>query len=337
VRRVYVADAEAADRMGAVAQLKSRGFDVRAGSAFASSEKEVIEGVGDAQALCVALGRVTGAVMDAAPDLELIVKTGIGVDNIDIEAARERDLPVLRMGHVNSHGPAEWVIGAAIAHFRRFREVDAAMRASEWREVRGAYSGLLPSLTGRTLGIAGLGSIGRRLANLGAAHGMEVISYDPYISAETAAAHGARSVDREELFGASDVLSMNMVLTEETRHFVSTDELALMKPTALLANCSRGPVVDETALVAALRAGTIAGAVIDVFEVEPPAADNPLFELDNVLLTPHLAGCTDHGYHEIGALTADLVERYFKGEPIPRPSVVVATPKLIVEQPVGAG
>jgi D-3-phosphoglycerate dehydrogenase len=336
VTRVYVADMEAAERMGAVAQFESRGFDVRAGSSFAASEDEVKDGIGDAQAVCVALGRVTGAVMDAAPDLELIVKSGIGVDNIDVEAARERDLPVLRMGHVNSHGPAEWVIGAAIAHLRRFREVDAAMRASAWREVRGAYSGLLPALTGRALGIAGLGSIGRQLARLGSAHGMEVIAYDPYVSAEAAAVAGARSVEREELFRASDVLSMNMVLTEETRHFVSSDELALMKPTALLANCSRGPVVDEAALVAALREGTIAGAMIDVFEVEPPAADNPLFELDNVLLTPHLAGCTDYGYHEIGALTAELVERYFNREPIPRPSVVVETPRLIVQAPAGA-
>lgn len=165
---------------------------------------------------------------------------------------------------------------------------------------------------------------------------MEVIAYDPYVSAGAAAVAGARSVEREELFRASDVLSMNMVLTQETRHFVSSVELALMKPTALLANCSRGPVVDETALVAALRAGTIAGAVIDVFEVDPPAADNPLFELDNVLLMPHLAGCTDYGYHEIGALTAELVERYFNCEPIPRPSVVVETPRLIVQAPVAA-
>lgn len=143
--RVYVADMEAAERMGAVAQLESRGFDVRAGSSFAASEDEVKDGIGDAQAVCVALGRVTRAVMDAAPDLELIVKSGIGVDNIDIEAARERDLPVLRMGHVNSHGPAEWVIGAAIAHLRRFREVDAAMRASAWREVRGGLLRAAPS------------------------------------------------------------------------------------------------------------------------------------------------------------------------------------------------
>jgi len=270
MRRVYVADAAAAARMRALPQLESRGFEVRAGSAFAASEQEVREGIGDAHAVCVALGRVTASVMDAAPDLQLVVKTGIGVDNIDVEAARERDLPVLRMGAVNSHGPAEWVIGAAIAHFRRFREVDAAMRRGEWRVVRGDYSGLLPALTGRTLGIAGLGSIGSRLASLGLAHGMEVIAYDPYVSAQGAATVGARSVEREELFRSADVLSMNLVLTDETRHFVSTDELSLMKPTALLANCSRGPVVDEAALVAALSTGTIAGAVVDVFEVEPP-------------------------------------------------------------------
>jgi phosphoglycerate dehydrogenase-like enzyme len=337
VKRVYVADTEAAERMRARDQLEARGFSVRVGDAFAASEDEVLAGIGDANAVCAALGRVTGAVMDAGPDLELVVKTGIGVDNIDVEGARERGLPVLRMGRVNSHGPAEWVIGAAIAHFRRFKEVDAAMRRGEWGSVRQPHSGLLPALTGRTLGIAGLGSIGQYLASLGNAHGMDVIAYDPYIPADAAASAGARLVDKDELFRAADVVSMNMVLTEETHHFVSTGELEQMKPTALLANCSRGPVVDEAALVAALRDGAIAGAVIDVFEVEPPSPDNPLFALDNVLLTPHLGGCTDYGYQEIGALTAELVDRFFKGEPIPRASVVVETDAVVVQEPSAAG
>ena len=329
--RVYVPDHEAAERMRVRKQFEQRGFEVRVGSSFAASEDEVREGIGDAQAVCVALGRVTGAAMDAAEHLELIVKCGIGVDNIEVEAARERGLPVLRMGAVNSDGPAEWVIGATIAHFRRFTETDQALRSGDWSRVRRDWSGLLPALTGRTLGIAGLGSIGSRLAKLGNAHGMDVIAHDPHVPAAAFAASGARSVSREELFRSADVVSMNMILTEETRHFVSTAELALMKPTALLANCSRGPVVDEAALTEALRAGAIAGAVIDVFELEPPAPDNPLLELDNVLLTPHLGGCTDYGYHEIGALAAELVERFFKREPIPAASVVVETPALVVE------
>jgi D-3-phosphoglycerate dehydrogenase / 2-oxoglutarate reductase len=331
VKRVYVTDTEAGERMRAHDQLVARGYEVRVGDSFAASAEEVVAGIGDANAVCAALGQVTAAAMDAAPNLELVVKTGIGVDNIDVEGARERGLPVLRMGRVNSHGPAEWVIGASIAHFRRFIEVDAAMRRGEWSQVRQPYAGLLPALTGRTLGIAGLGSIGQYLASLGKAHGMDVIAHDPYIPPDGAAAAGARLVSKEELFRTADVVSMNMVLTDETHHFVSTGELALMKPTAILANCSRGPVVDEAALAVALREGVISGAVLDVFELEPPSPDNPLFALDNVLLTPHLGGCTDYGYQEIGALTAELVDRFFKGEPIPRASVVVQTDALVVE------
>jgi D-3-phosphoglycerate dehydrogenase len=328
---VFVADREAAERMDVVAQLRTRGFDVRAGSEFAAAGPQVAAEIGDARAVCSALSQVTGAAMDAAPGLELIVKSGIGVDNIDVAGARERGLPVLRAGGVNSDGPAEWVIGAAIAHFRRFAQLDPAVRRGEWGELRRAHSGLLPALNGRTLAIAGLGSIGGKLAALGRAHGMHVIAYDPYLSSDAAGALGARLVDRDELFRQADVLSLNVVLTEHTHHFVSTDELALMRTSALLVNCSRGPVVDQDALAAALAAGTIAGAAIDVFEAEPPSPDNPLFALDNVLLTPHLGGCTDFGYREIGELTAALVDRFFKREPIPRNCVVVETPSLVVE------
>jgi phosphoglycerate dehydrogenase-like enzyme len=328
---VFVADREAAERMDVVAQLQARGFDVRAGSEFATPGPRVAAEIGDARAVCSALSQVTGDAMDAAPELELVVKSGIGVDNIDVDGARERGLPVLRAGGVNSDGPAEWVIGAAIAHFRRFAELDPAVRRGEWGALRGTHSGLLPALTGRTLAIAGLGSIGAKLAKLGHAHGMDVIAYDPYLSADAAAAGGVRLVEREELFRAADVLSLNVVLTEQTHHFVSAAELALMRPQALLVNCSRGPVVDQAALVAALTAGTISGAAIDVFEAEPPSPDNPLFELPNVLLTPHLGGCTDYGYREIGERTAMLVDRFFKREPIPRSCVVVESPSLVVE------
>jgi D-3-phosphoglycerate dehydrogenase / 2-oxoglutarate reductase len=332
---VYVADREAAERMGVAGQLSDRGFEVRTGSEFAAPAEQVAGEIGDARAVCTALSAISAAVMDAAPELQLIVKSGIGVDNIDVAAARERGLPVLRAGGVNSDGPAEWVIGAAIALLRRFGAMDAAVRRGEWADLRRSSSGLLPALTGRTLGIAGLGSIGAKLAALGRAHGMTVIAYDPYLSPDVADEAGVRLVERDELFRTADVVSLNVVLTEQTRHFVSTAELGMMRPEAVLLNCSRGPVVDEAALAAALADGTIAGAAIDVFESEPPAADNPLFELDNVLLTPHLGGCTDYGYREIGELTAELVDRFFLGEPVPRLSVAAEAPSLAVE-PTGA-
>lgn len=328
---VYVADTEAAERMDVVAQLRRRGVETRVGTEFAASGEQVAAALGDARAVCTALSRVTAAAMDAGPELELIVKCGIGVDNIDVAAARERGLAVLRTGGVNFDGPAEWVIGAAIAHFRRFVKFDSEIRSGRWSQLRGLHSGLLPALTGRTLAIAGLGAIGSRLAALGRAHGMVVIAYDPYLEDEAVEATGARPVGREQLFRDADVLSLNVVLTDETRHFVSAAELALMRPTALLVNCSRGPVVDEAALAEALVGGSIAGAAIDVFELEPPAADNPLFALDNVLLTPHIGGCTDYGYREIGELAAELVRRFIDGDTVPAGSVVVRAPALRVE------
>ena len=327
---VYVADREAAERMGVAGQLRDRGFAVSVGSEFATGADVCAVEVGDARAICSALSQISAAVMDAAPNLELIVKSGIGVDNIDVAAARERGLPVLRAGGVNSDGPAEWVIGAAIALLRRFGEFDAAIRRGEWADLRAAYSGLLPALTGRTLGIAGLGSIGSQLAALGRAHGMQVIAFDPYLSSEAALTIGVRLVDRDELFREADVVSLNVVLTDQTRHFVSTAELELMRPEAILLNCSRGPVVDEVALAAALSAGQIAGAAVDVFEAEPPSVDNPLFALDNVLLTPHLGGCTDYGYHEIGEMAADLIARFFAGDPVPKISVAERAESLLV-------
>jgi D-3-phosphoglycerate dehydrogenase / 2-oxoglutarate reductase len=327
IRRVYVPDLEASERMGVREFFRAHPeFDVRYGASLAAEGSEVAAEIGDAQVVCAALGRVSEEAIARATDLRLIVKTGIGVDNIAVEAARERSIPVLRMGQVNSDGPAEWVIGAALALFRRFAEMSAGMREGRWQELRGDWAGRVPALNGRTLGIAGLGSIGRRLASLGLAHGMTVIACDPYATA----IEGVRLVDKPTLLREADVLSLNMILTDETHHWLSTAELALMKPTAIVCNASRGPILDEAALAAALLSGALAAAAVDVYESEPPAADNPLFSLENVLLTPHLGGCTDYGYREIGELTVELVRRFAYGEAIPSYCVVVQTPELHV-------
>jgi D-3-phosphoglycerate dehydrogenase len=320
---VYVADTEASERMGLRPLLGGdEAIELTLGSEFAASAQTVTGAIGDADVVCVALGRVSAEAMDAAPKLRLVVKCGIGVDNIDVAAARERGIGVLRMAMVNSDGPAEWVIGAVIAHFRRFAHLDRAVRVGAWGDVRQRWSGLSPALGGRTLGIAGFGSIGRKLARLATAHDMTVLAHDPYVTESDL----ARMVGREELLSSADVLSLNMVLTDETRHWLSADALSLMKPSAVVANSSRGPVVDEAALYEALRDGRIAGAVLDVFELEPPAPDNPLFGLDQVLLTPHLGGCTDRGYREIGELAAELIRGFAAGVAPPPACVVVPLP-----------
>lgn len=327
IRRVYVPDLEASERMGVREFFRAHPeFEVRYGASLAADGSEVAAEIGDAQVVCAALGRVTEQAIARATDLCLIVKTGIGVDNIAVDAARDRSIPVLRMGRVNSDGPAEWVIGAALALYRRFAEMSVGMREGRWQQLRSEWAGRVPALTGRTLAIAGLGSIGRRLASLGIAHGMTVIACDPYADA----LEGVTLVEKPTLLRRADVLSLNMILTEETHHWLSMAELALMRRGAILCNASRGPIVDEAALAATLRSGGLAGAAIDVYESEPPDPDNPLFGCENVLLTPHLGGCTDFGYREIGELTVELVRRFAYGEEIPAYCVVVATPQLRV-------
>lgn len=318
--------------MGVEEFLRERGYAPRCGEELMAPGPEVlVAGIGDADVVAVALGIVDGKVMDRSRDLKLIVKCGIGVDCIDVDAARERDIPVIRMGGVNFNGVAEWVIGASIVHLRQFRLLDEVVRTSAWRSARDQWTGLVPGLTGRILGLFGVGSIGSRVAQLATAHGMRVVGFDPYITPEAAQRAGVELVGRDDLFREADVLSIHAVLTEETRHAVGAAELGLMKPTAILVNAARGPIVDEAALVSALAERRIAGAALDVFEVEPPAPDNPLLSMDTCLLSPHLAGCTDAGYREIGELAATLIDSFLKGEPLPRQCVVVEAGALRVE------
>lgn len=295
------------------------GVELRLGTSLAASGEEVARALGDAEIVCVALGRLDASAIAAAPRLRLVAKCGIGVDNIDVEAAHARGVTVIRAAGVNFRGVAEYVIGAAIAFYRRFARHDAAVRAGRWAEVRTESAGLLPALAGKTLGIAGLGSIGAETARLARAHGMEVIAHDPYVQD----APGVCLVSKRELFERADVISLHLLLTDETHHYVGAAELGAMRPDAILVNTSRGPVVDEGALVVALRDRRIGGAALDVLEFEPPAAENPLLALDDIVLTPHLAGCTDLGYEEIGELTARNVQRFLAGDSIP-PECVVA-------------
>ena len=328
---IYVPEVEAVDRMAVERFLLERGYQPRCGDALMAPGPEILaEAIGSAAVVAVALGNVDATVMDADPDLRLIVKCGIGVDCIDVEAARERDIPVIRMGGVNFNGVAEWVIGAVIANLRRFVALDHVVRAGEWRAERDRWTGLLPGLPGRTLGLFGVGSIGSRIAELARVHGMHVIGYDPYLGEASARHAGVELVERDALFERSDVVSVHAILTDETHHAISTAELELMRESAILVNSARGPIVDEAALIEALGAGTIAGAALDVFEFEPVASDSPLLTMDNCLLSPHLAGCTENGYHELGGLAAQLIDDFVHGVPIPANCVVVAGRDLLV-------
>ena len=324
---VFIADTEAAERMGLANRLAALpDVSVRLGDRFSTPAAELVSSIGEATVLCVALARVDEAVMAAAPALRLVVKCGIGTENIDLDAALAHGVGVVRTAGVNVHGAAEYVIAAALFHGRRLAALDLDVREHRWAQARLDWAGRISSLSGKTIGIVGLGAIGREAARLALAHGMRVLASDPFADASDAEAQGVELTTLERLLEESDVVTVHVVLDASTHHLFRSEHFQAMKPTALFVNAARGGVVDTDALIDALRSGAIAHAVVDVLEEEPPPDDHPLLAMSNCTLTPHLAGCTDQGYDEIGTLAAELVQRFLAGEPLP-PTCVVVPPE----------
>ncbi|HEY7200919.1 MAG TPA: D-2-hydroxyacid dehydrogenase family protein [Candidatus Dormibacteraeota bacterium] len=243
------------------------------------------------------------------PRLRLLVTTGMRNASIDLAAATELGITVCgTAGSGTSTGELTW--GLILALARRVPAEDAGVRAGGWQRTVGM------DLAGATLGVLGLGNIGRRVAAVGLAFGMDVIAWSQNLTAEAAAAAGVRRVEREALFREADVLTVHLVLSDRTRGLVGREELALMKPTAYLVNTSRGPIVDEAALAEHLRAGRIAGAGLDVFSVEPLPADDPLRSLPNTVLTPHLGYVTERTYRTFFREAAEDVAAFLAGTPV---------------------
>jgi phosphoglycerate dehydrogenase-like enzyme len=242
-------------------------------------------------------------------DLKLLVSTGHRNAAIDLKAAAEHGIVVCATGYL-SHPTAEhtW---ALILAARRHLDVELpAMRAGGWQNTVGT------GVHGRTLGVLGLGNLGSRVAKVGQAFGMETIAWSQNLTAERAAEHGVTAVSKEELFGRSDVLSVHLVLSRRTRGLVGAAELGSMKSDALLVNTSRGPIVDETALLDALRRKEIGGAALDVYDVEPLPADHPFRTLPNVVLTPHLGYVTSELYEVFFRDAVEDIAAYQAGSPV---------------------
>jgi phosphoglycerate dehydrogenase-like enzyme len=247
--------------------------------------------------------------LDRLPRLRLLVTTGMRNAAIDLAAAAELGVTVCgTAGSRTSTCELTWAL--ILALLRHVPAEDAAMRAGGWQHTVGA------DLAGRTLGVLGLGNIGGQVARVGAAFGMRVIAWSQHLTSEAADRGGARRVERDELFREADVLTIHLVLSERTRGLVGEAELAAMKRTACLVNTSRGPIVDEAALVAHLRAGRIAGAALDVYGVEPLPADHPLRGLPNTVLTPHLGYVTEGAYRTFYAEAAEDVAAFVTGRPV---------------------
>jgi phosphoglycerate dehydrogenase-like enzyme len=256
--------------------------------------------------------RVSDEVMAAAPLLQVVNAPGVGYDHIDVGAATRRGIVVCTNPGCNHHAVAEMTLGMMLCLARKICPTDRRVRRGEWPTVRGI------ELRGKTLGIVGLGRIGKSLATSARGMGMHVLASDTAQDAAFAEQQGVLYVPLSELIPASDFLSLHCPLTPETRGLIDIAALARMKPTAYLINTARGPLVDQAALVAALREGRIAGAGIDVYDTEP-LQGNPYAGLDNVVQTPHCAGHSLEAIQSSLEMALENVTRVLRGqEPLHR-------------------
>ena len=262
----------------------------------------------DADALVVRSAvQVDDALMAHAPKLRVIGRAGVGVDNIDAEAATRRGIVVMNTPGANAVAVAELTIALMISLARKLPMANATMHAGKWdkKNLQGS------ELRGKTLGILGLGRIGLDVARRARGFGMEIIGTDPFVSAAVARENGIAVVAIEELIARADFLTLHVGLTPQTNGIINAKTLATMKKGVRIVNCARGELVVEADLVAALKSGQVAGAALDVFTVEPPK-DSPYFGLDNVILTPHIAGSTAEAQEAVGIQIAQQVREYLK-------------------------
>lgn len=271
-------------------------------------------------AIMVRQGKINDLVIGASPRLKVIVKHGVGVDNIDISAATARGIPVLRSMGSNSRAVAEHAIALALMLIKEIQPLNAAVKGGEWPKP--TFIG--KDFQGATIGLIGYGGIGRETARMAEALGMEVVVHDPFSDAARADGH-ATAADVDAMLPQLDILSLHCPLTSSTRHMVNAARLALMKPTAVIVNTARGGIIDEAALAEALRNKTIAGAALDSFATEPPAADNPLWDLPTLTATPHIGGVTNGSARSMAEIAARHIISVLDGNPPDARSLALAS------------
>jgi D-3-phosphoglycerate dehydrogenase len=263
----------------------------------------------DADALVVRSAvQVDDALMEHAPKLRVVGRAGVGVDNIDADAATRRGVVVMNTPGANAVAVAELTIGLMLALARKLPAANSTMHAGRWekKSLQGA------ELRGKTLGILGLGRIGLEVAKRARGFGLEIVGSDPFVSAAVARENGIVLVPVEELFAKADYLTLHVGLTPQTTGIINGKNLAAMKKGVRIINCARGELVDDAALVEALKSGQVAGAALDVFTAEPLPQDSPYAALDNVILTPHIAGSTAEAQEAVGIQIARQVRDYLK-------------------------
>ena len=304
--RILVADKLADEGLEAL-KAEKVDFDVKVGL----KEPELAAAVGAYDALIVRSGaKVTAKVLDNPGNLKAIARAGVGVDNIDLEAATAKGILVLNTAEASTLSTAEHALALMMALARKVPQADAHVRKGEWK--RNQYQGT--QLAGKTLGVVGLGRIGRTVASRALAMEMTVLGYDPYFTAETALDGRVKLVrDFDQFLSQLDVITFHVPGGDQTRHLLNHDRLFnKCRPNLLVINDARGEVVDEYALAEALRAKKVAGAAIDVYAQEPPPKDHPLFSLENAVLTPHLGASTDEAQTAVSVEACKAILAYLK-------------------------
>jgi phosphoglycerate dehydrogenase-like enzyme len=290
--------------------LKGKG-DITVFSDHLSDSAALVERLRPFDVLCVMRERtpLTREILEQLPKLKLIASTGFRNASIDPAAASERGITVCNTGYT-SHGAIELTWALILAILRNIPAEFASVQRGQWQISIGG------DLEGKTIGLVGLGKIGARIATIAHAFGMNVLAWSQNLTRESAEEHGTRLVSKEELFRAADIVTIHLVLSPRTKGIIGATELGLMKPTAYLVNTSRGPLVDETALISALKNRTFAGAALDVYDIEPLSASHPFRSLDRLLVTPHIGFVTNETYKIFFRDTVENIVAWLSGTPV---------------------
>lgn len=266
-----------------------------------------------AEAIVSRMGRIDAAMLDAAPQLRVISKHGVGVDNIDLAAAAERGIPVLVASGANAVSVAEHAIALLLATVKRLLPLDAGLRAGRWEKP--GFVGR--EIAGARLGLLGMGAIAQATGRMAKGLGLELYCHDPYAPAAVFDEQGVRRCDTlAEMLAQSDILSLHCPLNDQTRSIVNASAIAQMPKGSYVVNTARGGLIDEAALVAAIRSGHLAGAGLDTFAVEPPAADHPFFAEAAIVLSPHIGGVTREAGARVGVDAVRGIFQVLQGQPV---------------------
>ena len=307
--RILVSDPLSEEGLNILRDIKEFKVDIKTGL----KPEELKRIIKDYQAIIVRSGtKLTGEIIQAAESLRVIGRAGVGLDNVDLATATEKGIVVMNAPAGNTISTCEHTMSMLLALARNIPQANASVRRGEWK--RSKFMGV--ELYKKTLGIVGLGRIGAEVARHALSFGMKVIAFDPYLSSEVGKSLGVEIVELANLLKISDFITVHTPLTENTKHIISDKEFALMKDGVRVINCARGGIIDEQALIKAVKQGKVAGASLDVYEKEPLSSDYELLKLDNIITTPHLGASTEEAQVNVAIEIAECVRDYLLGRGI---------------------